>query len=52
MHLTTILEENPNEEEDNVQLNDDALIQMAMRITVLAQTYGIDHLVNGSGTMF
>ena len=52
MHLTTILAANPNQEEENVQLNDDALIQMATRITILAQTYGIDHLVNGSGTMF
>ena len=33
-------------------LNDNALMQMAMRITVLFQTYGIDQLVNGLGTMF
>ena len=50
-NLAKILEENPDEE-DNVTLNDDALMQMARSITVLAQTYGIDQLVNGLGTMF
>ena len=51
-NLAKILEENPNEEEGNVTLNDDALMQMARSITVLAQTYGVNQLVNGSGTMF
>ena len=35
-----------------MQLNHDALIQMAVRITMLAQTYGVDQLVNRSGTMY
>ena len=51
-NLAKILEDNPGEEEDNVALNNDALMQMAMRIMVLAQTYGINQLVNGLGTMF
>ena len=51
-NLAKILEENPDEEEDNVTLNIHALMQMARSITVLAQTYGINQLVNGSGTMF
>ena len=33
-------------------LMDDCLVQMARSITILTQCYGIDNLVNGSGTMF
>ena len=51
-NLAKILEENPDEEEDNVTLNNDALMQMARSITMLSLTYSVDQLVNGSGTMF
>ena len=44
--------DNPGQQEENVTLNDDALMQMALRIMLLAKTYGVDQLVNGSGTMF
>ena len=35
-----------------LNLTDDCLVQMAQSITILTQCYGIDNLVNGSGTMF
>ena len=33
-----------------LNLMDDCLVQMAQSITILTQCYGIDDLINGSGT--
>ena len=35
-----------------LNLMDDCLAQMAQSITILTPCYGIDNLINGSGTMF
>ena len=48
----TAVEKNKPELTGKLNLMDDCLVQMARSITILTQCYGIDNLVNGSGTMF
>ena len=48
----TVVEKNKPELTGKLNLMHDCLVQMAGSITILTQCYGIDNLVNGSGTMF
>ena len=48
----TVVEKDKPALAGKLNLMDDCLVQMAHSITILTQCYGIDNLVNGSGTMF
>ena len=50
-HQTAVEKKKP-ELTGKLNLTDDCLVQMALSITILTQCYGIDNLVNSSGTMF